>query len=148
MHTHTHTHTYLRLQVLNINAFLENFLYLFDRVSHAVLTQKGVEYFHCFRVTSTIQLFLLLCEVKEKMFEECGEKRKNEREGRREEEKMAMGEGGKEREERERKGSEGKEREGKRVREKREREEGGKEYRIKKYLALVVCHMGVPAEEP
>ena len=52
-----------------------------------------------------------------------------------------------------RKGRKGKERgvkerrEKDRVREKRG-EEGGKEYRIKKYLAVVVCHMGVPAEEP
>ena len=59
-------HTHLRLQVLDINTFLENFLHLFDGVSHAVLRKKGVEYLHSFSMTSAIQLVLLLCEVGER----------------------------------------------------------------------------------
>ena len=35
--TYIHTHTHLRLQVLDIDTFLEDLLYLFDGVSHAVL---------------------------------------------------------------------------------------------------------------
>ena len=79
---YVYTHTHLRLQVLDIDTFLENFLHLFDGVGHAVLREKGVEYLHSFSMTSAIQLVLLLCEVGERRWvrvRKCGE-RKEERE--------------------------------------------------------------------
>jgi len=51
---------------LDVNTFLEDLLDLFDGVTHAVLGEEGIEDFHSFRVTSTIQLVFLLCSVGER----------------------------------------------------------------------------------
>lgn len=51
--------SHLRLEVLNVEAFLQYLLYMFNGVGQAVLRQQGIEDLHRLLVPSTIVLIFL-----------------------------------------------------------------------------------------